>query len=111
MGKTTISNIVSETLVAIWNVLMPIVLVPPTEEQWEKISERFQETWNFPNCIGALDGKHMTIQAPPNAGSSYYNYKGSHSIVLMALVDAEYRFILVDIGTEGRRSDGGILNQ
>lgn len=36
---------------------------------------RFFKIVNLPNCIGAIDGKYMTIQAPPNSGAIHFNYK------------------------------------
>lgn len=49
----------------------------------------------------------MVLKPFPNKCSTYYNYKGTHSIVLMAMCDASYNFILVDIGTPQRCGDGG----
>jgi len=110
MGFSTVREIVKEVCEAIWDNLGPLVMPEPTEEMWKKVAERYKTMWHFPNCIGAIDGKHINIQCPINAGSTYYNYKGSHSIVLLAIVDADYKFITVDVGSYGRNSDGGIFS-
>lgn len=82
---------------------------PTLKNNGKKISKEFEERWNFPHCIGAMDGKHIDIILPRDSGSYFYNYKGKHSMVLLAIVDANYRFLLVDFGTNGRISDGGVL--
>lgn len=49
------------------------------------------------------------FEKPPISGSLNYKIKNQCSTVLLALVDADYRFITVDVGAYGRNSDGGIF--
>ena len=74
------------------------------------MAKEYETMWNFPNCLGALDGKHIRIKQPAHSGSAFYNYKGFFSIILMALVDAKYRFLYVDVGTNGRNNDAAVFN-
>ena len=37
----------------------------------------------------------------------FFNYKGFHGIVLLGLVDSDYKFIFNGVGCQGRISDGG----
>ena len=105
IGHSTIGLIVKNTCEALCSSLGADCLkLPRTIEEWEVISAKFESRWDLPNCIGALDGKHVNIDIG-NAGSTFSNYKGHNSIVLMALVDANRRFIYVD---NGRVSDGGV---
>ncbi|EZA49061.1 hypothetical protein X777_12664, partial [Ooceraea biroi] len=72
---------------------------------WIKVATDFESIWNFPHCLGAIDGKYIAIEAPLHSGLVYYNYKKFHSFNLTEIADAHYRFILIDVGSEGRRSD------
>lgn len=83
--------------------------LPNSEEEWQQTGKDFENRWNFPNCGGAIDGKHIRIKKPPNSGSYFYNYKGFCSIVLMAIVNADYQFVYVNVGCNGRVSDGGVI--
>lgn len=89
--------------------LILFLQVPSSTEEWKKVINGFSLRWNFPGCIGALDGKHVLIRNPQDGGSDYYNYKGSYSIILLGLVDADYCFLYIDVGAQGRISDGGLL--
>ncbi|XP_051164962.1 uncharacterized protein LOC127283891 [Leptopilina boulardi] len=110
MGIKTIQIFIPETLKALWTTLQPEVLVlPTTPDAWMTLINNFNEKWQFPNCYGAMDGKHVLMQGQPGTGSDYYNYKNFHSIVLLAMCNADYVFTMVDVRGKGRQSDGGIL--
>lgn len=83
--------------------------MPQTKEEWVAETLQFQHRWQFINCGGCIDGKHIRIIKPRDSGASYYNYKKFYSIVLMAIVNAKYEFIYADVGKQGRLSDGGVL--
>ncbi|XP_070390853.1 putative nuclease HARBI1 [Dermacentor albipictus] len=109
VGKSTVSTLVPKVCQALWTVLQPRFLKPLNEQSIKAIAEEFYWKWNFPNCAGAIDGKHIHLGAPPNSGSLYFNYKQGFSVNLMASCDASYKFTSVYIGCYGRESDGGVF--
>ncbi|KDR14295.1 hypothetical protein L798_11886, partial [Zootermopsis nevadensis] len=65
-----------------------------SSQEWQKIARAFESLWNFPNCGGCLDGKHVAIVKPADEGPHYFDYKGYRSVVLFGLVDANLEFIM-----------------
>ena len=111
MSANTIGKIVREVTEAIIEEFAAEQLnCPTTTEGWRAVADKFASRWNYHHCLGALDGKHVAIKKPPNSGSLNFNYKHFFSIVLMAMVDADYRFLWIDVGAAGSNSDAQIWN-
>lgn len=110
IAQSYVTDIVRRVFKAIKDTLMKEI-PHPTKEQFSDIASDFYKKWNFPNVLGCLDGKHVRIRCPNSTGSIHYNYKDFFSIVLLALVDANNKFIAVDIGSFGREGDAGIFSK
>ena len=60
LGRRTISECVMDVCAAIFEVLgVEYLQTPKNEQEWTKIARKFELRWNFPNGIGAVDGKHI----------------------------------------------------
>lgn len=82
---------------------------PTSPGEWKELATEFERRWKVPH---ALDGRHVKIKQPPNSGSEYwFVYKHCYSIILIALVDADYKFLRVDTGGVGHMSDAQIFNE
>lgn len=81
----------------------------PTEQDFRNSATNFSRRCGVEHCLGAIDGRHIRIQKPKKTGSEYRNYKQYFSVVLLAVVDFNYRFIFIDVGGYGSQSDGGTL--
>ena len=111
VGRSTISKFLPEVCRAIQDEFTREYLkCPTTPDEWKELEREFRIRWNVPHALGALDGKHVALKKPKNSGALYHNYKGFFSIVMLALVDGEYKFRWVDVGTEGSCSDAQIFN-
>lgn len=108
IGRSTVQTIIPEVCNVLWTALSPIYLPALSMEDWQRKAQEFETEWNFPNCCGAIDGKHIALQAPRLTGTKYFCYKKFFSIVLLGISDAFYKFSYVDIGAYGSQSDGGV---
>ncbi|XP_067616207.1 putative nuclease HARBI1 [Eurosta solidaginis] len=108
VSKQHFGTIISHVCQAICTALKSQIS-PFNQQTMSAVAKGYKEKWNFPNCVGAIDGKHVAIKAPPKSGSIFFNYKGFHSIVLLAACDACYKFTYVDVGAYGSEGDSNIF--
>ena len=108
--RSTICLIIKETCDAIQNIFLKDNIVTPMDkDSWLDVAKAFSNKWQFHHTLGCIDGKHIAIRLPRKGGSRYYNYKHFHSILLLAVVDANYKFMYIDVGAEGSCGDAGVF--
>ena len=108
LAKSTVCVIVTETCSAIINTLRDDTVkkyFPTSRDDFQESMAKFGEEWQFPYAFAAVDGSQGGAQAM----KQYFNFKGFYSIVLMALVDAEYRFIWASVGAPGNTHDSTLM--
>ena len=91
IGKSTARLITHEVCDAIVHVLLLQFIQWPTDQRLHEVVQRFREMWNFPQCVGTIDGTHIPILTPSESSADYYNRKGFYSVIMQAMVDHEYK--------------------
>ena len=64
--------------------------------------------WQYKNAFAPIDGSHCPIKCPAGGAESnkqYYIFKKNYSVVLMALMDAHFRFIWASFGAPRNTHD------
>ena len=83
----------------------------PTKNPLIDIANEVEQKYYFPNCISAVDGnisfEHFVLE---EAVLSFLTIK-IFSVVLLAFVDANYKFIMVDIDSFGKEGDSGVIEK
>ena len=73
-SASAISEFVPEVCKALYNVLKEDYMnLPTSRAQWLQVANKFEAKWQFPHAVGAIDGKHIAVQSPPNPGSEFLN--------------------------------------
>lgn len=75
ISRSSTSKIIMETCKIIYEELAKTEFPKFSEQFWMNTAISYHTNWNMPHCLGSIDGKHIRIKKPPNAGSTYYNYK------------------------------------
>lgn len=115
LGVSTVCTIVSEVNQAIVGSMWQECVsshMPETSEDFQGKILDMEELWQFPFSWAAVDGCHIPIKCPPGgqaATKEYHNFKNFYSVVLMALVDAKYKFLWGSCGFPGNSHDSVIL--
>ena len=106
LGKSTVHGILRQVCSAI-SLNFGHLIAWPVGRRLARVTAAFQAKQGLPNCIGAIDGTHVYIAAPPNSivAADHRNRNKSFSILLQAVVDSKCYFTSVNTGPPGSLHD------
>ncbi|XP_052415715.1 uncharacterized protein zgc:113227 isoform X1 [Carassius gibelio] len=111
VGVSTVFNCVQDFCNAVIKVLLPVHIKFPDSKRLKEMADVFENRWNLPQCVGAIDGSHIPIIAPEKYPRDYFNRKGWHSIVMQAVVDGNGLFWDLCVGHPGSVHDARVLRE
>ena len=82
---------------------------PLTRQELQELIDEFEEEYEIPQIVGAIDGCHIEINAPPENHEDYFNRKQQYSVNLQAIVNCNLKFIHVSFGYPGSIHDARVL--
>ncbi|XP_061400878.1 putative nuclease HARBI1 [Musca vetustissima] len=112
IGAGTAYRSFKKTIKVILLLKTKVIVFPSTEISQRKTMDQFEASraLPFPFVIGCIDGTHIRISQPIKDSISYYNRKGTYSLVVQTIVDSNMRFIDVFAGYPGRCHDASVWN-
>ena len=81
----------------------------PSGNELLRTVSAFEAVHGVPQCVGAIDGSHIPINAPNRNHTNYYNRKGFYSVILQAVVDHRYCFTDINVGWPGCVHDARVF--
>nr|XP_054920544.1 uncharacterized protein LOC129381572 [Dermacentor andersoni] len=111
IGRSTVNVVFREFCKVVTEQLEAEWLRMVRRHELEKHVREFFFFTGFPQAIGALDGCHFPISPPKDNAIDYHNYKGWYSVILLALVDHQYRFRYINVGAPGRCHDANVYGR
>lgn len=107
MGSSTVGGIVKAVCKCLWKVFQPLHMPIPTTLDYQCIAERFIQFGNSPTALEQLTENMLELSVLAILDPMYYNYNHYFSIILQAVADDHFKFVCIDVGGYGEKSDGG----
>ena len=109
LGKSTAKVICQEFEEALCRKEELFIWFPYSEDEVQEAMDTFEEEYKFPQILGAIDGCHIEINAPPENKEDYFNRKQYYSINLQGTVNSRLLFQHVAVGYPGSIHDARVL--